>query len=1608
MLLVAPPGQLPPSATPILSATMSTIDLGSNCLSMGMGMGSSGCGGTYNKSALEAMDASNTHTTPTPMTATTTTSPSTPSPSPHHQRPLTLFAKIKRQLSKPNVALPSPSPSPTNTTHPNALLVPSTDLYYAPPAEQIRRSDRVSFAPAPSFHSASPVGTAPATPETASLVSVSNNITAAPNRHPKQKKAVKQQQRRRRRRHSSAESDCSLVSLSAVSTSQESGSILSFAGPSTYSDESALVGGGGSVTFSVDVGIPSIIGSSASFFAALDRGMDGRKGRRGSGDEDDSGFVEPASFEGHFAFPDSARYFSGGRRNSDPDASSAGHDDTPHAPDGDAQSVHSFAPYLPLVMQHERRQQGRDARVSLDDVASLSDARSRSSTGSRASTAGSRSVSTRDSRRGAHAVVLAPAPAPARVRRHVPPPLHPAPARASVHRDAYHVMHPYVLEQQYSPTSSASSRSPITPSTPFFTASEASLEDEDEVESDDASRISMNATRRNHQDDHKDKILSARLSMDTFGHRTTSSLHPRPKAPSTICVNVHPPTPTMPDLAPGFVLTPRSVSSGDVSPTESGEDGGNRHRSASNASAVKRRSRQNLKGKSPPLSPPPSGPLPLLPASPPSSHASLGVKVKAAYGSHCQRDSLVTQSSAEYSTHRHPSPFANTLSESESELWDEEAVLNIPGDAFMFQHAAAQAISSDIHQLLLSAQPFVAELGPASAVGSTTDAATDSESDYASFSSAHSHAHAHSASTHSAASAASASSEETPSESEHRSRAAAILAANTRANADGFFMPVEKIKIEIARQQAAPPKQTRSGGEWTLGLGLAGLEVPPPLSSSSPSSAVSSVLKADQKATLRPTAFPALAGDVGGAAAAATLLVKKKRSTVGSFVTPSVSVTAAADDRRSLRERTQSESALGAGARWKDAVGAEADGAASPAPNEDWTLSLPLPSFKKLRKLPAEVADADPVVSQGRHSHPTRMGGVDILVTDVDAGAEDIEMTSTENADGSDTDDLYMNLGMEDSDLSTESGPAPTPAPEPAILSVPRLVTRGSGIERAASASSAGEPRPRTRSITLDDADVELLEPGYAAAHAQAKANADENLAKLSTLSADLARFNEMLRAGGSRLRQAHARRGGAHEARQRGLEGEADAFWHAGDGERAGGKGTRSALKHARSVGVLDEAPPKNTILRMASVGDLLGGDSEHAKAKEKTPTKAVLHDFGVSPSPSILPALIDNSPTLPQPDMPIVTQQEPDQGASTNTKRPSSSDSNAPTITPSLARTTWRNVSGNSGSSSSTVTATPANTSTKSRATLPFAPPPSAFVHKATAKAEVANGTVGNSVAEGVVPAQKRPGLASGSALNEKKSSRTLSRSPSSLKTEIKAVESVAIQNSSQGSKSEGTAPQDDTAEPSSQTTQSRISFSSTSSGSTASPVATPTQASVPLPPLTICTSALPSPSRPRRQSTSSTSSQDTVDSSVSLTPTLSPAYDSSTLPTPLASSFPVPPTTNPMVSSFGDALRVRLAAAGINSTAPKDAVAVKIPERKSSSASSSPPKGVGLTFEERIRRLQELGMEAVVVRSVGHSPNSSSVSKAVKEREKEKETESDCSDFYYSARSSFTSER
>lgn len=114
-----------------------------------------------------------------------------------------------------------------------------------------------------------------------------------------------------------------------------------------------------------------------------------------------------------------------------------------------------------------------------------------------------------------------------------------------------------------------------------------------------------------------------------------------------------------------------------------------------------------------------------------------------AYGSHCQCNSTTIQSSIEYLSHRHLSLFVNMVSsESESGLWDEEAILNIPGDAssiaFEFQHATAHAVSSCSQHLSLSACPFISELGPISVVKSTSGTMMESESDYASFLSAES------------------------------------------------------------------------------------------------------------------------------------------------------------------------------------------------------------------------------------------------------------------------------------------------------------------------------------------------------------------------------------------------------------------------------------------------------------------------------------------------------------------------------------------------------------------------------------------------------------------------------------------------------------------------------------------------------------------------------------------------------------------------------------------------------------------------------------------------------------------------------------------------------
>ena len=488
MLIISPPGPglLPPSVTPILSASMSTVDLSANCLSLGMGH--AGCGGAVSKSALEASEPLTEHAMLSVSASATLTNPSPSNPSTQRHRPLALLAKIKRQLSKSNVdsgviytpeniTPGEPITPPQDKTGGRALAVSSSPTVPPNPA--------VSFAPTPSFY---PSSFDAVISEDSSVAMFPSNDISAP--------------KRRLRRGSSD----SLVSLSESMTgrsySYDYG--CSDSAFSAYSAESERVAG--SFTSYIDVGEPSFIGSSRSLFAALNRGRDGRTGRRGSESEEELEILEQAGFDGEFGFPDATpdaeeycdarRRYSAQTLTGSEDGRQCSYASAPHAnrdEEVETQSIQSYMPYLPLAMQLERNQQGLKTRVTVEDVASL--ARSRSSLNSRTSIAASTSSpSVKRQSIGADSVkmmgltpVIKPRPRPSsdkysspdgKSRRHVPPPLRPTPSRSSVGS------HPYAtataLQQPYSPASSASSRSPITPCTPFFTASEASLEGEEE------------------------------------------------------------------------------------------------------------------------------------------------------------------------------------------------------------------------------------------------------------------------------------------------------------------------------------------------------------------------------------------------------------------------------------------------------------------------------------------------------------------------------------------------------------------------------------------------------------------------------------------------------------------------------------------------------------------------------------------------------------------------------------------------------------------------------------------------------------------------------------------------------------------------------------------------------------------------------------------------------------------------------------------------------------------------------------------------------------------------------------------------------------------------
>lgn len=554
---------------------------------------------------------------------TSTLSPSTPTN--HRPRPLALLAKIKRQLSKSNVGPGS------NTFPENAVKdgYPERPRALSLSAVSASRNQGVASVPAPSPNSILLAGATSnfdvPVCEGPGVSIMSNNISAPPRRS--------HQNQRPRRRSSSSESVVSLsASMAFYSCSHEyARSASALSAPWAYSSDHVFVDNSPAY---VDDAALSIIGSAASFFAAVNRGKDGRTARRGSEMEEDGGSELPihAVSDGHLGFSAGGGIVPGRTvpASTEPEggmhAANIVHGDENLDAKVDSQLTQSYMPYLPLAMQLERKQQGLKTRVSVEDITSLAHLR----LSSRSRTSLVPSSANREHELHQHSTPHV------RTRKHIPPPLQATPSTSPAS-----IMHPYAaaVQHPYSPTSTASSHSPVTPCTPFFTASEASLEDEDD---DNGSRISSSVKGGRMVEGTLDKVRSVYLS--TFV-RSPNKLVPEQASDNRfsngafgqtllhnestrVHVHVLPPTPTVLGRVPRYansniaphqiacqapctitVNTNACINIIDVDPVvDSGELGSHKQRTRSTSKPYK----------SPPMSPPPSGPLPVPPASSPS------------------------------------------------------------------------------------------------------------------------------------------------------------------------------------------------------------------------------------------------------------------------------------------------------------------------------------------------------------------------------------------------------------------------------------------------------------------------------------------------------------------------------------------------------------------------------------------------------------------------------------------------------------------------------------------------------------------------------------------------------------------------------------------------------------------------------------------------------------------------------------------------------------------------------------------------------------------------------------------------------------------------------
>ncbi|KDR68758.1 hypothetical protein GALMADRAFT_256596 [Galerina marginata CBS 339.88] len=1648
MLLLTPPSGAPdPSvatSTAIVAATMSTVDLGGNCLALGGGSGSKSRGRSRSRSrgrgrngevnattnrdaqldpssscwmdapqgkktgrgklphiSISVPGSSSASASPASTGSTQTPTPTTPTASQG------LFAKIKRQLSKNNVRLPFPSP-PSNPT--GASSAPPTTLTFKFPEMGARdeyetsnttrpvsyshpmhtqgqtqtQTQTVSFAPTPEPSPTTPIfalyhaqafgqhdsvsslasvssvasnnrsgdgngnGNAPGSvfgggPVSlrkgglASALSLSTSATDASmstsrgGKKQKKRRGRNERKRRARGRSGSASGSGSESSGFEVDVGPfeavgglGNGTFGAAAGatvaaalrkeqaeergdedvssPSMYSCESASLSTATSfidIEADPDMDAESYIGSSESFFVGLTR------------DERTS-------------HPSPAR-LNGTKQSLEAEAEAGVDED-------DSSTTHSYVPYLPLILQHERLQQRLQVSLPLSAVRAVGQkaAESRVSLVPLPSEAGQaqadereRTLSrpqsdngsaTRNSKKPKRTHVPPPLTHPAPLTRAPSPPPSPSPSPVpgSGSGSVSRARASRISTASASTASSWESKSPITPRTPFFTASEASL----------SGNGSVVVSFHGHENGSRSSGESLAVGVGVDGDGSVDVHGMREKVGGVVDKIDRTESPVF--------LTPHPFAQV-YTPTRSQSPVPGQNKS---------RSRQNLAAAGGPVSPPPSGPLPPPPpktASPAKSSVRRQTQTYAHGPLLAHLQTLSPQASREWPPHRHPSPFGimstfdstDSVTSSRSEQESEGGVARRGSEEFYMSSSAASELEegaeegrnrdadSELSDLELELEFHSAASASFSGSGSGSERASEDSLP----SLPHPHPHLNHLQlfklrqTH-RPTASTASADSCITSTTAAAEAAAILAANTRANA-GINAAVKKIgvgrqQIERARRGSGGSAEGDGAGlEWTLCLG----DAPAPAEGGSqPGVCVVGGLGAASRTRTRK---PALTMKAKARAISPVVAV----DSVGSFLRPQTLTV----NTQNLRGRTRSESALGRTGSQGGQFGQKQR--EKPVREEDWTLSLPLPKPKEWAKRLSGASSASGIgeAVEGRsaeehHSEPvtSQTGGVvspSCADVDSDLGmdVQSLGAASSESYTSAVDSGADSGLGMGETRV------------EEIVLCVPRVVSSGSGMEDAVNSMHRIKSTTRTRKesgmwerqrsrsqIARDPVQVEEVEEttqddaqvgetqeqqreegsdedseGPFSAKERVKANARENLAKLDELSADLARFNEMLRSGGARLGRGPST-GGSHRQRLHSLQ-----------------PPPTSPLRHSRSFGVLevDEPPPKNAVLRMPSVEVFLKDVDADATGLDKEEEEVVT---------GAVPATVFSAPTAP-----------------TRTNR----------------------LSGVSMSSSTSLTSTQAQTTTttKIRAPLPFAPPPSAFGIKPR-KLEPAAASVGVSsvLASGIYGQPVgRSASASGGSL------RLMPRSPSpaslAASTKLKADSRLSTA-----------------------TITPTSAFSPTTASSSTTQMA-PSSLSVAVP-----ASSSSSPvDRARRASTSSVISNT---STGSITPTASPI--STTIP--LASYFPAPPMLPPLVSAAnGDE----------NSSVTATATVKTKPQKRPSTMSSD--KTILPDPQQKTR----MRMETVTVMTGRKTP--------VREKETEMETDSMCSGSYYSARSSFSSE-